>query len=79
MRTIALYFEGSVLTFSPRITAGCTAANIVGLRDGQGFVRTGINEPIRFIDVHTSWNPLTNRYGHSEQAQALVDTINAWV
>lgn len=69
----------SALILCVGITAGCIAANKVGLRDGQGFVRTGIIEPIRFVDVHTSWNSTMKKYGHSEQAQALVDTINAWV
>lgn len=61
-----------------RIVKGCAGANEVGLRDCQGYIKTGISEPIRFVDVHTSWNPQTRKYGHSGQAQQLVDTIAAW-
>lgn len=61
-----------------RIVTGCDAANILGLKDCQGYIKTGNPEPIRFVDVHTSWNEQTHKYGHSEQATELVDTITAW-
>ncbi|KAH7883470.1 hypothetical protein F5I97DRAFT_1939215 [Phlebopus sp. FC_14] len=61
-----------------RTKAGCDAANKVGLRDPQGFVKAGIFEPLRFIDVHTSWNDRKNDFDHSGEAQALVDKIDAW-
>ncbi|EPS93368.1 hypothetical protein FOMPIDRAFT_92428 [Fomitopsis schrenkii] len=61
-----------------RITGGCDAAKKVGLQDCQGFVKPGIGEPVRFIDVHTSWNPQTKRYGTSSLAEGLVETIAAW-
>jgi len=62
----------------PRIKGGCDSANIVGLQDCQGYVRAGAYEPIAFIDVHTSWNPQTGKFGYSQQAQDLVSTIVAW-
>ncbi|EPS94957.1 hypothetical protein FOMPIDRAFT_1062930 [Fomitopsis schrenkii] len=61
-----------------RITAGCNAAKKVGLQDCQGFVKPGISEPVRFIDVHTSWNPQTGKYGTSSLSEELVETIAAW-
>ncbi|EED84458.1 predicted protein [Postia placenta Mad-698-R] len=61
-----------------RTKGGCDAANVVGLKDCQGFVKAGIREPLRFIDVHTSWNQRTKKFDHSEEAQALVDVIDTW-
>ncbi|OCH83723.1 hypothetical protein OBBRIDRAFT_872009 [Obba rivulosa] len=61
-----------------RITRGCNAANQVGLKDCQGFIKSGIAQPLRFIDIHTSWNPSTHTFGHSEQAAELVEAIVAW-
>ena len=61
-----------------RIKGGCDAANKVGLQDCQGFVKPGITEPVRFIDVHTSWNEKTQKFGHSEQAAGLVEVIDKW-
>ncbi|KAI0724977.1 hypothetical protein C8Q72DRAFT_786381 [Fomitopsis betulina] len=61
-----------------RITAGCNAANKVGLQDCQGYVKPGNHEPIRFVDIHTSWNPQTKHYGTSSLAAELVKTIAAW-
>ncbi|KLO12975.1 hypothetical protein SCHPADRAFT_890369 [Schizopora paradoxa] len=61
-----------------KILAGCNAAMKVGLKDCQGFIKTGIYEPLRFIDVHTGWNKSKGSYDYSEQAVALVDAITAW-
>ena len=61
-----------------RVQRGCSGANIVGLRDCQGFVKVGVHEPVLFIDVHTGWNKILKKYDHSEQAKALLDAINAW-
>jgi len=61
-----------------RIKKGCEGAKTVGLTDCQGFVQAGISEPIKFIDIHTSWNPATKTYRPSERAQKLVDEIVAW-
>lgn len=61
-----------------KIKRGCDGANTVGLKDCQGFIHSGISSPIRFIDIHTSWNAQLKKYGTSEQAQMLVDTIVEW-
>ncbi|KAI6014174.1 hypothetical protein EDC04DRAFT_673829 [Pisolithus marmoratus] len=61
-----------------RIKAGCQSAFTVGLRDCQGHVSAGAREPVVFIDIHTSWNPLTGQFGYSQQAADLVDIITAW-
>lgn len=59
---------------------GALAADKVGLMDPQGFVRGNHNlyEPLRFIDIHTSWNAATNKYGHSEVAQEILEIADAW-
>ncbi|KAM6495395.1 hypothetical protein JOM56_008101 [Amanita muscaria] len=61
-----------------RIHGGCTSASIVGLRDCQGFVQAGAFEPVAFFDIHTSWNPQTGSFGHSQQAVDLVTEITNW-
>ncbi|KAI0697583.1 hypothetical protein BC835DRAFT_1413619 [Cytidiella melzeri] len=64
--------------FYHRTGSGCDAANTVGLKDCQGFIKPGINEPLRFIDIHTSWNSQTKKFGHSGLAAELVEVITAW-
>ncbi|KAI0697585.1 hypothetical protein BC835DRAFT_1413621 [Cytidiella melzeri] len=61
-----------------RTKGGCDAANKVGLRDPQGFVKPGIYEPLRFIDIHTSWDPVLNVFGFSGKAAELVEVITKW-
>lgn len=61
-----------------RTKGGCDAANKVGLNDCQGFVKPGITEPLRFIDVHTSWNDKKKEFGHSGLAAELVEVIEHW-
>ena len=83
MITKGLYIPSSSLLCSDfalpcRVKGGCTSANTVGLQDCQGYVTAGAFEPITFIDVHTAWNPRTGKFGHSQQAEELVYTINEW-
>ncbi|EKM51948.1 uncharacterized protein PHACADRAFT_101432 [Phanerochaete carnosa HHB-10118-sp] len=61
-----------------RTTAGCLAAQSVGLRDCQGFVKMGERESLQFFDIHTRWNPIYNIFGSSIQADALVQVIESW-
>ncbi|KZT64544.1 hypothetical protein DAEQUDRAFT_717868 [Daedalea quercina L-15889] len=61
-----------------RIEAGCNAAKTIGLKDCQGFIKKDINEPVRFVDVHTSWNAQTHKYGSSGLADELVDVVKDW-
>lgn len=55
---------------------GCASAKTVGLQDCQGYVKAGAFESITFIDVHTTWNPRTGKFEHSQQAQDLVSGHN---
>ena len=76
---IHLLFSSQLIIYlSSRILGGCTSENIVGLQDAQGFVQAGVFEPIAFFDIHTSWNSQTKHFGHSEQAQSLMDDITNW-
>ncbi|EPS93371.1 hypothetical protein FOMPIDRAFT_60893 [Fomitopsis schrenkii] len=62
-----------------KISHGCDAAKAIGLQDCQGFVKPGnTTQPIRFIDIHTSWNDRTGKYGSSTLADQLVEEIDAW-
>ncbi|KAF9498174.1 hypothetical protein BDN71DRAFT_446821 [Pleurotus eryngii] len=61
-----------------RVKGGCQSAENVGLQDCQGFVKQGAGEPLIFIDVHTSWNPQTQKYGFSQQAVDMVTDITNW-
>ncbi|KAI6013065.1 hypothetical protein BKA83DRAFT_4063662 [Pisolithus microcarpus] len=61
-----------------KIKAGCESAEAVGLKDCQGYVKTGKYEPIVFIDIHTSWNVQQKKFGTSQQAIDMVDDITKW-
>ncbi|KLO13173.1 hypothetical protein SCHPADRAFT_940638 [Schizopora paradoxa] len=61
-----------------KILAACMAAKNIGLKDCQGFIKTGVREPLRFIDVHTGWNKCKGCFDDSGQAVALLEAIEAW-
>ncbi|OCH92798.1 hypothetical protein OBBRIDRAFT_824535 [Obba rivulosa] len=60
---ITQWMDGTNFQETVQISGGCAAANTVGLRYFQGFIKPGITEPA---------------FGHSEQAAELVDAIVAW-
>ena len=67
------------MSYAFRVKGGCEGAKKIGLQDCQGFVnKSTTTEPVRFIDVHTSWNEKTGKYGTSALADELVSTIDAW-
>ncbi|KLO13171.1 hypothetical protein SCHPADRAFT_828441 [Schizopora paradoxa] len=61
-----------------QILAGCEVAMKVGLKDCQGFLKTGITQPLRFIDVHTSYTKATGKYGYSGDADEILTLIKDW-
>ncbi|KAH8116717.1 hypothetical protein DFH11DRAFT_1127063 [Phellopilus nigrolimitatus] len=62
-------------TVLERIYRACQSAVNVGLRDPQGFIGVSHNEPITFIDVHTSAAP-DGRGGFTfGGSQAAVDML----
>ena len=58
--------------------ASAKAMSYVGLRDPQGFLELneGAYEPLRLIDVHTSWNAVTGRYGTSGVADEILEVAS---
>ncbi|KAH8116705.1 hypothetical protein DFH11DRAFT_1875790 [Phellopilus nigrolimitatus] len=61
-----------------RIKRACQSAVNVGLRDPQGFIGVSYNEPITFIDVHTSAAPDGRggfTFGGSQAAQEMLAIV----
>jgi len=54
------------------------AMSCMGLRDPQGFLKLnkGAYEPLQLIDMHTSWNAVTGRYGTSGIADKILEVAS---
>jgi len=54
------------------------AMSYVGLRNSQGFLELneGTYESLQLINVYTSWNAVTGRYGTSSVADEILEVTS---